>query len=349
MVDKPTIAIYWAASCGGCEVALLNLHQHLLDLAERCTIVFCPCLLDVKTAAISALPDNAIDITLFNGAIRNSENAEMARLLRRVSRTLVAFGSCAHEGCVPGLSNLHNGKIISGISTLILVSTTIRRDCSLHQKLPPGGATCSCPIPSERPTLADHVPVDMILPGCPPESQRILELLNLAAGKSGPPADNRMVSGSSTVCAECPRTRDGRKVGSTAAYSSDDPDETHCLLEQGIVCRGVATREGCGALCPRVNMPCSGCYGAPEGMLDQGADGRRAGRGHSCDRTLLQDTGEFAAQMELLLDAVPDYAGRSTPTAWRRRCSRAHDEQADHHRPGHPAGRARPHRDLPRR
>jgi len=49
------------------------------------------------------------------------------------------------------------------------------------------------------------------------------------------------------------------------------PDPEKCLLEQGILCAGVATREGCGALCPRANMPCTGCYGPLEGVVDQGA------------------------------------------------------------------------------
>ena len=312
MVDKPTIAIYWAASCGGCEVALLNLHQHLLDLAERCNIVFWPCLLDVKTSAIKALPDNAIDITLFNGAICNSENAAMARLLRRVSRTLVAFGSCAHEGCVPGLSNLHphedyfrdiylDPRFNDNPAGLLPAPTTVTqwgnlRLPGLHQRVT---------------TLADHVPVDMILPGCPPEGERILELLTLLLEGPGIPSKQLVVGGSSTVCAECPRTRDGRKVARLQRIHQLIPHESHCLLEQGIVCRGVATREGCGALCPQVNMPCSGCYGAPEGMTDQGAAmvGALAGV-MAADPDATADTGEFVAQMELLLDAVPDYAGQ---------------------------------------
>jgi F420-non-reducing hydrogenase small subunit len=48
-------------------------------------------------------------------------------------------------------------------------------------------------------------------------------------------------------------------------------DPKRCLLEQGLLCCGPATRGGCGALCIEANMPCTGCYGPPFGVNDQGA------------------------------------------------------------------------------
>ena len=58
------------------------------------------------------MPDKAIDITFFNGSIRNSEQEHMAKVLRQKSKTLVAFGSCAHQGSIPGLANLNDKKEI---------------------------------------------------------------------------------------------------------------------------------------------------------------------------------------------------------------------------------------------
>src|SRR6266567_444183 len=104
MSDKPKLALYWAASCGGCEIAVVNLHEKILDLDAAFDFMFCPCLLDTKKKEIEALPDGSIAITLFNGAIRTAENEEIAQLLRRKSRLLIAFGSCASEGCIPGLA-----------------------------------------------------------------------------------------------------------------------------------------------------------------------------------------------------------------------------------------------------
>src|ERR1700738_739068 len=92
---KPKLAMYWASSCGGCEVALVNLNEKILEVDAHFDFVFCPCLLDTKMSEIEALPDRGLSITFFNGAIRTSENVEMAKLFRRQSAVLIAFGSCS--------------------------------------------------------------------------------------------------------------------------------------------------------------------------------------------------------------------------------------------------------------
>ena len=63
---------------------------------------FWPVAMDAKYKDVEAMPDGSILLTLFNGGIRNTENEEIAHLLRRKSQILVAFGSCASEGCIPG-------------------------------------------------------------------------------------------------------------------------------------------------------------------------------------------------------------------------------------------------------
>ena len=106
--SKLKIAFYWAASCGGCEIAVLDLNEKILDVVQLADIVFWPVAMDIKYKDVEALPDKHIDITFFNGSIRNSEQEHMAKVLRQKSKTLVAFGSCAHEGSVPGLANLND-------------------------------------------------------------------------------------------------------------------------------------------------------------------------------------------------------------------------------------------------
>ncbi len=104
--SKPKFAMYWAASCGGCEIAVLNIGEKILDVDANFEVVFWPVAMDAKYKDVEAMPDGSILLTLFNGGIRNHENEEIARLLRLKSQILVAFGSCACEGCIPGLANL---------------------------------------------------------------------------------------------------------------------------------------------------------------------------------------------------------------------------------------------------
>src|SRR5512136_2692477 len=103
---KPKFAMYWAASCGGCEIAVLNTHEKILDVDANFEVVFWPVAMDAKYKDVEAMEDGSILLTLFNGGIRSEENEHIAKLLRRKSQILVAFGSCANEGCIPGLANL---------------------------------------------------------------------------------------------------------------------------------------------------------------------------------------------------------------------------------------------------
>src|SRR5512135_3755618 len=103
--SKPKVAFYWCASCGGCEEAVVDLAEDILGVVEAVDIVLWPCAMDFKKADIEARPDKSITATLLNGAIRSSEQEEMARLLRRKSQYLIAYGACAQLGGVPGLAN----------------------------------------------------------------------------------------------------------------------------------------------------------------------------------------------------------------------------------------------------
>ena len=83
---KPKLALYWASSCGGCEIAVLAVHEKILDVAAAFDIVFWPCVIDAKVRSIENMKDKSIDLCLFNGAIRTSEQEYMARLMRQKSK-----------------------------------------------------------------------------------------------------------------------------------------------------------------------------------------------------------------------------------------------------------------------
>src|SRR3989337_150702 len=106
MAEKPKFGMYWAASCGGCEIAVLNIGNKILDVDAIFDVAFWPVAADFKYEDVRGYADGYIDLCLFNGAIRNSENEEIAHLLRRKSKILVAFGSCSAAGGIPSLANL---------------------------------------------------------------------------------------------------------------------------------------------------------------------------------------------------------------------------------------------------
>ncbi len=312
MSEKPKLAMYWASSCGGCEVAVVNLHERLLAVDSSFDFMFCPCLLDTKTKDIEALPDRSLAITLFNGAIRTSENEEMARLLRRKSQLLIAFGSCSSGGCIPALSNLHARA--DHIRTIYLDNPSLDNPEGKVPQIRTTVVEGELELPEfyERVrTLAEIVPVDYFLPGCPPEPHQIWNVIEaVIQGAQLPPTGSTIGAGRSTVCDQCVRVKENKSVSKFYRTYEMVPDSRRCLLEQGMVCMGIATRDGCGALCPQVNMPCTGCYGPPEGVLDQGAKMVSA-LGSVLDLGDVKDLSEeqIAARIDAAIEDLPDIAG----------------------------------------
>jgi F420-non-reducing hydrogenase small subunit len=334
MSDKPKFAMYWAASCGGCEIAVLNTHEKILDVDANFDVVFWPVAMDAKYKDVEAMPDGSILLTLFNGGIRNDENEHIAKLLRRKSQILVAFGSCANEGCIPGLANFSNRDEIfetayNTISTdnpqgIYPQPQTVVAEGTLH-------------IPTLAPilrTLNQVVDVDYYMPGCPPESHQIAAVIDLVIqvlqGKAQlPPKGSVIGAGASTCCDECPRTRNLKAIKEFKRIQLIETiDPQLCLLEQGIPCNGPATRSGCGALCPKVNAQCIGCYGPAEGVIDYGA------RLITSFASVIDSNDPD--EIDKILDGIPDPAGqfyrfnladsllRAGKAAWSKRNGNGH-------------------------
>ena len=268
---KGKLAIYWAASCGGCEISILQIDAKILDVAAAFDIVMFPCATDGKVHDVEKLADGEIDVCLFNGGIRTSEQEYMAQLFRRKSKVLVAFGSCAHEGCIPGLGNLSNKEQIFETAYQETASTeNPNRVRPQHETQMPEGTLYLPVFYDTLKTLDQTVAVDYYLPGCPPEADRIWEtIVAILENKLPPPGS--VIGEDSTVCDVCPRKRNEKKIKKFLRTWQVKPDEETCLLEQGLLCCGIATRAGCGALCPQVNSPCIGCYGPNNDVPDYGA------------------------------------------------------------------------------
>jgi len=270
-MPKGKLALYWAASCGGCEIAVLAITEKILDVAALFDIVFWPVAVDAKVRDVEKMPDRSIDVCLFNGGIRTSEQEYMAELLRRKSKVLVAFGSCAVEGCIPGLANLSDRRTIFDTVYHRSPSTENPEGVEPQPKTPAPEGTLHLPVFYDTlRTLDQTVAVDYYLPGCPPEAERIWEAV-LAIVENRLPPPGSVIGSRTTVCDECKRTRNEKKVKKFHRTWQIVPDDETCLLEQGLLCCGIATRGGCGALCPQVNSPCIGCYGPNADVRDQGA------------------------------------------------------------------------------
>jgi len=312
---KPKLAMYWAAACGGCEISVLNIHENILTVDEVFDIAFFPCIADFKVKDLEGYPDGYIDICLFNGAIRNSENEEMAHLLRKKSRIMVAYGSCAYEGCIPALSNLTTKE--ATFDKVYINNPSIDNPDKIFPqevtKVPEGELTLPVFYNTVK-SLDQVIDVDYYLPGCPPEPPQIWAVLQIVVGAllEGaplPPSGAIIGAGTSAVCDECDRIKSEKMIDRFYRPYEIIPDPEQCLLEQGLICMGLATRDGCGALCPSVGIGCRGCYGPPEGVIDQGGKMLSAVASvlNAGDETM--EEAELEHKIQEVIDTIADPAG----------------------------------------
>ncbi len=269
---KLKLAKYWAAGCGGCDVALLDINEAILDVAAVADILFWPIALDGKVADVQKLPDGAIDVTFFNGAVRNSENEKMAQLLRQKSKLLVAFGSCATQGGIPGLANLFDAETILRYIYEQSPSTDnpggIRPQTEVEC---PGGQLDLPEFYDTVRALDQVVEVDYYLPGCPPAVPRIVEVIQAIVQGVLPLKGSVVGAFEKSVCDECERKKEEKTISGFKRVSLAEIDPEKCLLEQGFVCLGSATRGGCGTRCIKSGVACRGCYGPLPEVSEQGA------------------------------------------------------------------------------
>jgi F420-non-reducing hydrogenase small subunit len=305
---KPKFAMYWAASCGGCEIAVLNIGEKILDVDANFEVVFWPVAMDAKYKDVEAMPDKSILLTLFNGGIRNSENEEIAHLLRRKSQILVAFGSCASEGCIPGLANLSSPKdIFNTVYQSVSTNNPDNTEPQYQYQMPEGILYTPEFYPVLK-TLDQVVEVDYYMPGCPPESHQIAAVIDLVIkvlhGEATlPPPGTTIGAGPSTVCDDCVRQRNLKTITEFVRIQDlKHPDPVLCLLEQGVPCNGPATRNGCGALCPSAGAQCIGCYGPAEGVVDYGA------RLVAAFASVIDSNDP--EEIDRILDGIPDPVGQ---------------------------------------
>jgi len=245
-----TVATGILEGCFGCHMSLLDLHEEILDVLGAVEIVYSP-IIDTKDF------DHA-DIGILDGAVATEDNEETAKKFREKCDCLIALGTCSSYGGIPGMRNLFD---------LQDVLTSVYGD-----KIP-----SSDEIPKHLPevkSLDQVVKVDYKIPGCPPLPADIKNALLALINGEEPVEQSR------GKCAQCSRVkkelyiqqRDFVTDGVKAVMELDTIDPEKCFLEQGIVCMGPVTREGCHSKCPsKANMPCRGCWGPTPGITEVGA------------------------------------------------------------------------------
>jgi len=272
--SKLKLAVYWGAACGGCCVSVLDVHEHLFDIVNAADLVFWPIALDIKYKDVENMEDDFIDITLFNGAVRNSENEHMAHLLRKKTKILVAYGSCAHMGGIPGLANLSSRKDLLNRVYIESESTVNSEQVFPQTKTQVEEGELELPeFYEDVRSLGQVTDVDYYIPGCPPTSDRLLEVFTaIVSGSELPPKGSVIGAQMKPLCDECERKKSENKQVKKflRPWEVVDDGET-CFIEQGLICQGPATRAGCGYRCIKGNAPCRGCYGPTPDVIDPGA------------------------------------------------------------------------------
>jgi F420-non-reducing hydrogenase small subunit len=313
MADKPKIAFYWCASCGGCEEAVVDLGEDILTVVELVDIAFWPVALDFKRADVEALADGELAAAFINGAVRTSEQEEMVELLRRKAGAVVAFGSCAILGGIPGLANQYERDAILDFVYHEAPSVEADEVMPVEESAVNEGTLTLPSFDTSVRTLDQVIDVDYYLPGCPPPTHLILAAVT-ALVEGNLPEKGAVLAPDVALCSECPRAETKPEKLTLESFRRPHEivaDPEICLLAQGLVCLGPATRAGCNAACIVGNMPCTGCMGPTSRVLDYGA------KALSAVASLLDATEEddVVARIAEIVDPVGTFYRYSLPAS----------------------------------
>jgi F420-non-reducing hydrogenase small subunit len=317
-VAKPKVGIYWCASCGGCEEAVVDLAEDILKVVAAVDIVFWPVAMDFKVKDVEALADGELAVSLINGGVRTSEQERMAKLLRKKSGLVVAFGACAHLGGIPGLANFWDRKSIFERAYKTVPTVVNPEGVYPQTKTTVEGKELTLPEFYDTVHALDQViDVDYYLPGCAPPPDLIMNAVTAILEGKLPPKGT-VLAPDKALCDTCPLAKSKPEklaIKEIKRVHLTNHDPAKCFLAEGIICMGPATRTGCGERCINGNMPCRGCFGPTKAVTDLGAKFLSA-------LASIIDTND-ETQMQKIADSIIDPAGLfymySLPTSLLRR------------------------------
>ena len=265
----------WLCDCGGCHVALVDLHEKILQVLDVVEIGKCPVLTDVKD-----YPE--AEIGILTGSIRTEHDRRAALAMRKRCRTIIAFGTCAVYGGLHGAGLAHSREEI--------MDRVYRQSPTTGTSLIPDQAVDGL---EKMVTPVDEViDVDLYLPGCPPHPHFIFEALGaLVQGR-------RPVARQESVCGGCGRRMEKTRVDEIKSSTSEVPDPELCFLSQGFICLGSVTLDRCLAPCPNHGVMCSGCAGPTMQILTEPTRDIRTEVSERMARLTAIDAATIREQME---------------------------------------------------
>lgn len=256
MSTKVTVATAWLQGCSGCHIALLDLNEELLELLEVIELKASP-IMDIKE-----IPE--VDIAIIEGAVANSHNEEVLKKIRARAKKVIALGTCACFGGIAGIRNLFS-------KNEVLKRAYTETPSTINGSIPDSPAIPKL-LDNVKP-ITSVVAADYVIPGCPPLPGMIRDVLTAILRGEDPQLPQK------SLCEECGREhremlnpkREFITDAVVAVMELPEIQTNTCFLEQGVLCMGPATREGCHARCMKGNMSCRGCMGPTPGALEQGA------------------------------------------------------------------------------
>ena len=243
---KVTLNTDWLSSCGGCHVAIVDLHEKILDVLGSVTIQHCPLLTDIKDYPKA-------DLGIVTGAIRNEHDREAALKMRESCGLVIAFGTCAVYGGIPGAALAHSPEEI-------LDSVYVNNKTTKTTTVPTGHISA---LEKMVTPIDEVIDVDLYLPGCAPGSAFIFDALISLVENRSPKAR------SETVCGRCSKHMAKTDVNKVLANHEGIPDQETCFMSQGYICLGSVTLDRCLAPCPENGVVCTGCAGPSMQILTE--------------------------------------------------------------------------------
>ena len=236
----------WLCDCGGCHVAIVDLHEKLLRVMESIEILKCPVLTDEKDYPQA-------DIGIVTGAVRTEHDRRAALQMREKCRKIIAFGTCAVYGGFHGAGLAHSREEI--------LDHVYRKNPTTKTDLIPGNSISS--LEKMVVPVDEVIDVDLYLPGCPPHAHFIFAALSsLIDGK-----EPRVLQ--ETVCGGCSRVMEKTEIKTIRESHEAVAEEGICFLSQGVICLGSVTLDRCLAPCPSHGIPCTGCAGPTMQILTE--------------------------------------------------------------------------------